>query len=428
MSEPVDRLPDSWYAATAHEQPRFEPLDGAVRCDVCVVGGGLTGLSAALELAARGFDVRLVEARRIGWGASGRSGGQVIFGYSCGMDRLERLVGAGSARILFDASLDALALVRRNIARHRIDCDLHNGVLHAAIKPRQRTELIAWRDEMANRYGYRHPQLVEGDALAAHVSSDRYVAALYDANSFHLHPLNYTLGLARAAAAAGVTLHEQTEALEIRGGGRRLVLTANGEIACRSIVLCGNAYLGRLTATLHKTIMPVGTYVAATEPLGDETASGLLPSGAAVSDVNFVLDYFRRSPDHRLLFGGRVSYSGFNPVWLRRAMRKRIARVFPQVADARIDYLWGGHVAITRNRAPHFGRVAPDIWFAQGYSGHGMALSTLAGQLLAEAVAGTESRFDVFEKIAHRNFPGGALLRMPALVLAMAWYRLRDLV
>ncbi len=420
---------DSYYAASANAAPEHPELAGEVTCDVCVIGAGITGSSAALALAERGYDVVLIEGARVGWGASGRSGGQVIFGYARDMSLIRRLVGAGHARRLWELSVQSMALLKERVARHGIDCDLRPGHLHAAIKRRQVQELRAWREELEIEYDYGGLELWEHAGLSERLGTRRYRAGLYDPNSAHLHPLNYTLGLAQAAVAAGARLFEASPALRLEadGPGPVRVHTPRGEVRCREVLLCANAYLTNVAGTLRARIMPVGTYIAATEPLGAERARALIRNGMAVADINFVLDYFRLSADHRLLFGGRVSYSTLPPPRLAATMRKRMLRVFPQLADAAIQYCWGGFVAITMNRMPHLGRFAQHGYFAQGYSGHGLALAGMAGQLMAEAVAGTAERFDVLARIPHRSFPGGPTLRTPALVLAMLYYRLRDL-
>jgi gamma-glutamylputrescine oxidase len=418
----------SYYAATANPSASFAPLAGSARCDVCVVGGGITGLSAALHLAERGYAVTLLEAECIGWGASGRSGGQVIFGYAKDIGHVAKLVGRGDARRLWDMSLAAMDLTRALIAKHAIDCDWRSGQIHVAVKPRQCAELRAFQEEMARDYDYPLEYL-ERPALQRKLASPRYLAGLYDPRGGHLHPLNYTLGLARVAAAAGVTIHEGTRVTGYRaaGAGRPAVaVTAAGEVAARYLVFAGNAWLGRVVPALDRMIMPVGTYIVASAPLGAARAAALISDGAAVTDINFVLDYFRLSADTRLLFGGRVSYTTIPPPNLRASLRARMVRVFPQLADVPLDHAWGGLVDISLNRLPHLGRLAPEIYFAQGFSGHGMALTGLAGRLLAEAIAGTAERFDVFAHIPHRPFPGGPLLRVPALLLGTLYYRLRD--
>lgn len=419
---------DSYYAASAQPQPQHPRLEGSLDCDVCVVGGGIAGVSTALHLAERGYDVVLLEEHCIGWGASGRSGAQAICGVASGEHKLEQLVGAEDTRRIFEVTTEGLALIRERVARHGIDCDWTPGQMHVAIKPRHETELRAWVEELRTRYGYDSLRYVERDELRTLVASPRYLSGTFDSASGHLHPLNYTLGLARAAIAAGVRIFEGSRALSFEPGERVRVTTARGELRCRHLALCGNAYIGGTAPALARKIMAVGTYIVATQPLGAERARALITNNAAVTDINWVLDYFRLSADHRLLFGGRVSYSGLDPFNTAHATRARMLAVFPQLADVKIEYSWGGYVDITMNRAPHFGRLAPNVYFLQGFSGHGIALTGIAGRLLAEAIDGTAGRFDVFTRITHRDFPGGTALRRPALVLAMLWYRLRDLL
>lgn len=420
--------PRPWYWAALPEPPLRPPLEGTAACDIGVVGGGIAGLSAALHLAQRGYRVALVEAERIGWGASGRSGAQAIFGVAAGQDKLTALLGAADARRIWDMSVEALALMRELIAQHQIDCDYVWGQMHVAIKPRQLAELKQWEHELHEVYGYRSVHMLDLTATRRLVASDRYIGGLLDTNSGHLNPLKYVRGLATAAERLGCALYEGSRVLryERRNGTLHLV-TATGDLQCRHIVFAGNASLGGTVPALTKRIMPVGTYIVATESLGEATARSLLPDNTAVTDINWVLDYFRRSSDHRLLFGGRVSYSGRDAFDTARATRRRMLNVFPQLKDTRIEYAWGGYVDITMNRAPDFGRLESDVYYLQGFSGHGMALTGLAGKLVAEAIAGGAERFDVFARIPHRHFPGGRLLRTPALVLAMLYYRLKDL-
>lgn len=423
--------PESWYAATCHPQKGYPRLQGDVSCDVAVVGGGYTGLSAALCLAERGYDVVLVESHRIGWGASGRNGGQIVTGFNKSMALAERLVGRDDARKLWELNEEAKALVCVRVAKHHIACDLRWGYVFAALRSGHMDEcnflLTEWE-----RYGYDKAHTLDRDGLRRHVDSPAYVGGLYDAGGGALHPLNYALGLARAASDAGARLYEGAEVsgLDSIGNNRIQLRTSQGTIHCRYAVLAGNAHLGRLSAAVDARIrprlMPVATYMLATEPLGADRAHALMPTGAAVADLNFVLNYFRMSEDHRLLFGGGVSYSTRQPPGLPDRLRRLMARVFPSLADTRVDWCWGGLVGITINRFPDFGWIAPNILYAQGFSGHGVALTGLAGRLMAEAISGTAERFDVFTRIPHRPFPGGRALRMPALVLAMSWYRLRD--
>lgn len=418
----------SYYAASVPLGAPDPALAGELRCDVCIVGAGLTGLTAALDLRARGFEVVVLEANRVGWGASGRSGGQLIFGYACEMSTLEALVSRDDARLLWDYSLAALDDVRSRVAQHAIDCDWADGQLHVALKPRQRDELRAWRERLARDYGYDGLQYLDADELRTHIASPRYCAGLFDPRGAHVHPLKYTLGLAAAARAAGVRIYEQSRVTRLVRGRAPVVHTAQGQVACRQVLLAGNAYLGSLVPELERKIMPVGTYIVASAPLDPGLAAQCLPTNAAVTDINFVLDYFRLSGDLRMLFGGRVSYSKIPPPNLPGSMRARMLRVFPQLAAVPVEFAWGGYVDISMNRAPHVGRLDDTLYFAQGFSGHGMATTGLAARVIAEAIAGDATRLDVFARIPHRDFPGGRWLRTPSLVLAMLYFRLRDLL
>lgn len=431
------RVPDppapSYYAARADlPAPGRRPLQGEHREDVGVIGGGIAGCSAALHLAERGYKVALLEANTVGYGASGRSGGQTIFGLAVGQDKLVAQMGAADARRVFDFSIEALDLTQSLIQRYGIACDYRPNHVHVASKARHVRELSDWVRELHEQYDYRSVKFLDRDALQAHVRSERYLAGVLDTRSGHLHPLKYTHGLARAAESRGVQIFEQSRALRYTGGkaaGDEIrVETDAGILRCKYLVLCGNAYLDGFAPALARRILGVGTYVIASEPLGAERAAALLPSDAAVADINWILDYFRLSADRRLLFGGRVSYSTIQPPRLAESMRRRMARVFPSLRDVRVEYAWGGLLDITRSRAPDFGRVAPNIYYVQGFSGHGMTLAAMAGRLAAEAISATAERFDVFTRIPHSDFPGGALLRRPSLVLAMLYYRLKDLL
>lgn len=416
---------DSWYSRGAPPQPARPPLAGRAVADVAVMGAGLTGLSAALELAQAGLKVVVLEARRAGWGASGRNGGQVIFGYGCDMVDIAAMVGREAARALFDWSAEGLDLIRRRIADHGIDAHWRDGHAHVAIKARDVDELHAWQEDLATNYGYAVEWWDRG-RLREVLPSPRYLGGLYDPRSGHLHPLNYTLGLARAAEAAGAVIHEGSEVVSLQRGARPVLRTASGEIAADFVVLAGNALAHRIAPELDDKIMPVGTYVGATEPLGEARARDLIRNGMAVADINWALDYFRLSADHRLLFGGRASYSTLPPPNLDGVMTRRMTRVFPQLKGVKFEQVWGGLIDISLNRAPHWGRLGDNVYFAQGFSGHGVAATGLAGRVIAEAIRGQSARLDAFARIPHRNFPGGRALRTPLLVAAMAWYKLRD--
>lgn len=422
----------NYYLANAGDGVNRAALAGDITTDVCVVGGGIAGCSAALHLAERGYRVTLLEAERVGFGASGRSGAQAIFGYACGQAKLEQQVGADAARQMWDVSLQGLALLRELIARHQIDCDYVSGQMHVAIKQRHEHELRAEVDELRNRYDYQSVRYLQQDETRSLIASNRYTGALLDSNSGHLQPLKYTRGLAAAAERAGTRIHEKSRVVALHTGAGTTtpsrVRTATGTVTANHVVLCGNALLGALVPQLARKIMAVGTYIVATQVLGEDRARGLIANNAAVTDINWVLDYFRRSADHRLLFGGRVSYSGLDAFSSASATRARLLAVFTQLRDVPIEFAWGGYVDITMSRAPHFGRLAPNTFFLQGFSGHGIALTGIAGKLVAETIAGTAERFDLFARLPHADFPGGSLLRRPALVLAMLYYRLRDLL
>jgi gamma-glutamylputrescine oxidase len=417
----------SYYAAGNPWMARA-CLSGESRADVVVLGAGIAGLSAALHLTSRGYRVAVLEARTVGYGASGRSGGQTIFGLAVGQQKLIAAVGREDARRLFDLSLEALDLTQSLIRDHGIECDYHPNHVHVAVKPRHVQELESWTRELNEEYAYESVRLLDRDELQGHVRSERYLAGMIDTRSGHLHPLKYTQGLARAAEAAGAVIYENSEVLRYEDGAEIRVHTEHGTLRCAHLVLCGNAYIGAVAPALARRILGVGTYIIATEPLGEERARTVLPSNGAAADINWVLDYFRRSNDNRMLFGGRVSYSSVQPPRLAESMRKRMVRVFPALSNAKVEYAWGGYLDITMSRAPNFGRLAPNVFYLQGFSGHGMALAGLAGKLVAEAAAGTAERFDVFARIPHRDFPGGRLFRRPSLMLAMLYYRLRDLL
>jgi len=418
---------NSYYAATANRSQRHAPLSGAIRCDVAIVGGGLAGLGAALELRERGLDVVVLEAREIGWGASGRNGGQAIHGLACGQDVIEAQLGLDDSRRVWNMTIEALDILRERIARYGIECDWRDGYLGVATNARKGAELTQWADEIESKYAYPLTRVAPAD-VTNWVASGRYHSAIHDPRSGHLHPLKYVLGLARAAAAAGVRLYENTEVTGLRQDGGVKLTTAAGEVQAGQVLLAGNVYLQDIAPALESRIMPVGTYIVCSEAMDPKLADSLIPTRSAVCDTDFVLDYYRTTNDHRMLFGGRVSYSTKTPANLQESMRRRMVDTFPQLASTKIEYAWGGFVDITMNRAPDFGRIGANVYYLQGFSGHGLALTGLAGRVVAEAMTAEASRFDLFARLKHRAFPGGRLLRTPALVLGMAWYRLKDLL
>jgi gamma-glutamylputrescine oxidase len=422
---------NSFYEASVARPPALAPLTGGVAADICVVGGGLAGLSAALELALRGYSVVLLEAQRIGWGASGRNGGQVLAGFGAeGEQAIERQLPRELARCAWDMSVQGVDLIRQRIAAHRIDCDYVDGALSLAVKPGKMRELQRWASHVVEQYHYPLQWIAPRD-LPGWIASERFYAGIADLASGHLHPLKYCLGLRRAAIAAGVRIFEDTPVFLLERGSTPVARSAQGEVRARFLVLAGNVYLaeyGDLAPLLSARIMPVGTYMIATARMDPGRADALLPRRSAVSDTNFVLDYFRLSADQRLLFGAGDSYSGKTPSNLVARIRRRMLAVFPQLADLEIDYAWGGFVDITMNRAPNLGRMDGNIYYLQGFSGHGLAFTGMAGLLVAEAIAGQAERFDVFARLKHHAFPGGTWLRTPALVLGMLYFQLKDLL
>lgn len=426
---PATPFPTPFHGLEVPRPPRPSAA-GALRADVCVVGGGISGCSAALHLAERGYSVVLLEARQVAFGASGRAGGQLIAGFNRDPSEITRLVGPADAQALWRLAEEAQTLTRALIARHAIACALTDGHVQVAVRRGHVDSLRAMADEWT-ALGRRDLELWDAAATRQRINSPRYIGGLHDPHGGHLDPLAYTAGLARAAEAAGAQVFEGSPvtAWTPLPGNRVRVSTPAATVEADHLILAGNAFhWGLEPRRLGRTIMPASTFMVATDPLGHDRAQGLVPGRQAVNDLSLALDYFRLSPDHRLLFGGGVSYSRRDPADIAAALRRAVLRVFPQLADVGIAHAWSGQVAITVNRLPQFGRLAPNVLFLQGYSGHGLALAGLAGGLAAEAVAGQAERFDVFARIPHAAFPGGRLLRTPLLVLGMAWRRLSEML
>ncbi|PCE22739.1 FAD-dependent oxidoreductase [Paraburkholderia acidicola] len=419
---------NSWYEASAPRPATDDPsLQGTHEADVCVIGAGYAGLSVALECRARGLSVIVLDAHRPGWGASGRNGGQTLVGFAKD-EVLERQLGLDGARAAWALSVEGVRLVRERIARYGIDCDFTPGYLTVATRPKRVPDLRAWMEAATQRWGYTQLSWLDTDAIRTRVASQRYLAGVYDPLSGHLHPLKYCLGLADAARREGAQLFAHSPVLEVVRGAQPRVRTAAGEVRCRFVAACGNATIGGvLPAAVAARIAPIASYIVATEPLGQARANALIAGREAICDNNFFLDYFRLSADHRVLFGGRASSTGASPVQLTEAIRQRMLAVFPQLADVRTAYAWGGFVDVTRNRAPDFGMIDPNYFYVQGFSGHGVALTGIAGRVVAQAIAGDRGAFDLFAALRHARFPGGPALRGPALEIGMLYHRVREL-
>lgn len=418
--------PDSYYVATADGMHEYPALMGARRADVCVIGGGFTGLSAALNLAEQGMDVVLLEAERIGYGASGRCGGLIGSGQRKDVLETEQLFGYERSRQLWDFAEAAKTEIRSRVAQHDIHCDLQQGQLVGIHKKRY----IGWAgrmsDVLADRYDYPHTHALGRDEVREMVATDGFVEGFYDSEAATLHPLNYTLGLARAARAAGATIFERSRVTSYTRSDPATVTMAGGSVDAKFIVVACNGYLGKLEPRVAGKIMPINNFMIATEPLGEERARQLIDGRFGVHDTRFVVDYFRLSDDHRLLFGGGENYRRGFPRDIAMFVRPYMLRLFPQLADVRIEFAWGGTLCVTVNRLPHVGRLSPNLYFAQGYSGHGISIANFAGKVIAEAITGTAGRFDVFAGLPVHTFPGGTLLRYPGMVLGMLYYSLKD--
>jgi len=438
VSVDVDLAKKSYYAATVQRTKRLPQFEERVSCDVAVVGGGLAGLSAAIELAERDYSVVVLEAKEVDWGASGRSGGQALAGLACDQATIEAQVGMTEARRIWAMTLEAIALIQERCSRFNIECDWQSGYLTLAVNARKAKALRQWQDHMQAEYAFQ-TQWIDNADMASWIDSPRFHSGVFDATSGHLNPLKYSFGLARAADSLGVKIFEHSAITALKHGDTVRLKTELGELRASAVLLAGNVYLQGLAPVLQYRIMPAGTYIVTSERLDPALANKLVRCKAAVCDTNFVLDYFRPTPDHRMFYGGRVSYSTSTPRDLEASMQKRMAATFPQLKNTRIEYSWGGFVDISMNRAPDFGRLQPlagsvnargaaNVYYLQGFSGHGLALTGLAGKLVAEAIDGNAERFDTFSRIQHRSFPGGKWLRTPALVAGMAYYRLRDML
>lgn len=416
----------SWYAHMVGETPKRAQLKGSQNCDVCIVGAGFTGLSAALHLAQKGYSVKVVEAHRVGWGASGRNGGQVGTGQRMDQDYLEKNYGKENAKAYWQISEEAKTLVRDLIKENGSNCNLEDGIIHADHRARYLDESKAYADKLNQEYGYDKIRFLSGNDLSERVKSPTYHGGTLDEGAFHINPLAYALGLAKAAENAGATIYEMSEVTHVQEGQKIEVKTSGGNIKADYLIYACNGYLGKLNNKIASRVLPINNFVITTEPLSDELRAKVMPTKAAVADSKFVVNYFRMTHDNRLLFGGGENYGYRFPSDIKAFVQKPMLEIFPQLADTKIEFGWGGTLAITLKRLPLFEQLAGNILTCTGYSGHGVALASMAGKIAAEAIHGQASRFDLMAQLQTPRFPGGTLLRYPMLIAAMTWFSMRD--
>jgi gamma-glutamylputrescine oxidase len=417
--------PQSYYAASANPVPARPELNGEIETDVCIVGAGYTGLSTAIALLENGFKVSIVEAAKVGFGASGRNGGQIVNSYSRDIDVIERSVAPKQAQLLGDMAFEGGRIIRERIAKYNIQCDLKDGGVFAANTPKHMKHLESQK-KLWERYGHTQLELMDAKRIREVVGTDIYAGGMLDMSGGHIHPLNLALGEAAAVESLGGVIYEQSPAIRIERGANPVVHTPNGRIKAKFVVVAGNAYLGNLIPELSAKSMPCGTQVITTEPLSAELAKSLLPQNYCVEDCNYLLDYYRLSGDNRLIFGGGVVYGARDPANIEAIIRPKMLKAFPQLKDVKIDYAWTGNFLLTLSRLPQVGRLGDNIYYSQGCSGHGVTYTHLAGKVLAEALRGQAERFDAFADLPHYPFPGGRLFQVPFSALGAWYYTLRD--
>lgn len=415
----------SYYAATVNEVTAYPELAGSLETDVCVVGGGFTGVATALTLAERGYRVVILEANRIGWGASGRNGGQLINGIS-GLGKVAKANGAGAEDLLWELGWRGNALIRERVEKYGIQCDLKDGFVEVALKERQLDDLEEYAEERERRNWPHRYELWSKAETQQRLGTEAYVGGFACYRDGHLHPLNLCIGEARAAAGLGAQIFEHSPVTGIVHGDRPVVRTAQGDVTADAVVLAGNAY-GRFEPKyLSNLVFPAGSYIIATEPLGEPTVERINPRDVAVCDVNNVVDYYRLSADKRLLYGGACNYSGREPKNIESYIRPRMEKVYPELARVRVDYQWGGMIGIVLNRVPAVGRIHGNVYYCQGYSGHGVNPTHIMGEVMADAIGGTLTTFDMFAGIKHFRIPGSQWLGNQIIALGMLYYKMKD--
>jgi gamma-glutamylputrescine oxidase len=415
----------SYYTATSTVAPAFGALKGDITADICIVGAGYTGLSSALHLARRGYKVAILEAETVGFGASGRNGGHVGTGQRMEQQDIEKKFGRETAHSLWNMGLEAVDTVRDLILENNIECDLKYGDVHFAHKPGYCEELEEDVEFFENRYNFNDLEYIPRNRISEVIDSDAYYGAQWNKATLHLHPLKYALGLAKAAVDAGVTIYENSR-VQSYSGTPVIVKTGQGQVTASELILACNGYIEDLEPKINGYIMPINNFVLATEPLSPEVAASLIPKDTSMADSRFVINYWKLSGDNRLIFGGGENYRRGFPSDIKGFVQKYMLAVYPQLSNTQIDYGWGGTLAITLNRLPHFGRINGNIWHLQGYSGHGVPTATFAGKLVAEAISGKHERFDIMANLPTGKFPGGTLLRWPGMVAGMLYYAIRD--
>lgn len=417
--------PQSYYAFSANPAPARPELQGETETDVCIIGAGYTGLSTALFLLESGFKVTVLEAAKVGFGASGRNGGQIVNSYSRDIDAIERTANPKNARLMADMAFEGGRIIHDRIKKYNIQCDLKDGGVFAAFTKKQMGHLEAQK-KLWERFGHNQLELLDAKRIREVVATDNYIGGMLDMSGGHIHPLNLALGEAAAVESLGGLIHEQSPATRIERGANPVVHTPKGRVKAKFVVVAGNAYLGNLVPELASKSMPCGTQVITTEPLSDELAKSLLPQDYCVEDCNYLLDYYRLSGDKRLIYGGGVVYGARDPANIEAIIRPKMLKTFPQLKNVKIDFAWTGNFLLTLSRLPQVGRIGDNIYYSQGCSGHGVTYTHIAGKVIAETLRGQAERFDAFASLPHYPFPGGRMFRVPFTAMGAWYYTMRD--
>ncbi len=413
----------SYYAASRNDLTTYPALDGDHQTDICIIGGGFTGIACALTLAERGREVTVLEQNRISWGASGRNGGQLIHG----LGGTRYLSNSLSQDTLWKLHYRGNDIIRERVEKYAIDCDLKSGYIEVALKKSQMDGLTEDYNQHVERGLSHHLHLVDKDEVTEMLGTDIYIGGMTNNLNGHLHPLNLCAGEARAASNLGAKIFEQTEATGIEQGVKVRVATKSGTISANQVLIAGNAYHHLEARKLSGLVFPAGSFIIATEPLSDNLARKINRDDVAVCDLNHVLDYYRLSADQRLLYGGRCNYSGREPTSIQGSMRPRMLATYPELADVGIDYAWGGNIGIVVKRVPLLGRVTDNVYYSMGYSGHGVAPTHIAAEVIANAMEGNTEVLEAYEKIKHWRIPFGQWFGNQIVALGMLYFRALDL-